>query len=60
MSNEPQTIMLPVSVSTMKVFMETAQHQALMLSLKVDEQALMIEELQRQLAKKDTPDDGSK
>lgn len=37
MAEEQKQILLPTSTSTMKTFLEAAQHHALLLSLKVDE-----------------------
>lgn len=50
MSETPktQTVMLPVSTSVMKRMLETAQHEALMLALKVDELQLMVDHLQKE------------
>lgn len=44
-----QRVLLPTSTTTMKVFMETAQHHALLLSLKVDELTAENAELSRKL-----------
>lgn len=46
---DEQRVLLPVSTSTMKNFMEGAQHHALLLSLKVDELTAEKEELTRKL-----------
>lgn len=49
MAEEQKQILLPTSTSTMKTFLEAAQHHALLLSLKVDELTAENAELSRKL-----------
>lgn len=49
MADEQKQILLPTSTSTMKTFLDAAQHHALLLALKVDELTVERDDLIRKL-----------